>query len=160
MGYIAGTPYVATEVSMKAGPGGKRGLFTAWNPVQNKKAWDSKEEFPVWRGALVTAGGIAFFGTMDRWFKAVDARTGEDLWRFRTGSGVIGPPINCKGPEGKQFVAIMDGASGLTGAVVSGQLDPNVPYGALGFVGAMQDLPRYTGPGGTLYVFALPGKAP
>jgi alcohol dehydrogenase (cytochrome c) len=54
----------------------------------------------------------------------------------------------------------MDGVGGWSGAVVSGQLDPNVPYGALGFVGAMQDLPKVTGPGGTLYVFALPDRTP
>ncbi|MGZ8975744.1 PQQ-dependent dehydrogenase, methanol/ethanol family, partial [Methylomagnum sp.] len=160
VGYIAGTPYIGAEVAMKAGPGGHRGLFTAWDPVQNKKVWDIKEEFPAWSGALVTAGDIAFYGTMDRWFKAVDAKTGQELWRFRTGSGVIGQPITYQAPDGRQYVAVMDGVGGWSGAVVAGQLDPHVPYGALGFVGAMQDLPKHTGPGGTLYVFALPGNKP
>ena len=160
VGYIAGTPYVGAEVIMKAGPGGHRGFFTAWDPVRNRKVWEIKEEFPAWSGALVTAGDIAFYGTMDRWFKAVDAKTGKELWKFRTGSGVIGQPITYRGPDGRQYVAVMDGVGGWSGAVVSGQLDPNVPYGALGFVGAMQDLPKVTGPGGTLYVFALPDRTP
>jgi PQQ-dependent dehydrogenase (methanol/ethanol family) len=160
VGYIAGTPYVGAEVAMKAGPGGNRGFFTAWDPVKNQKAWAIEEKFPAWSGALATAGDIVFYGTMDRWFKAVDAKTGQELWKFRTGSGVIGQPITYQGPDGRQYVAIMDGVGGWSGAVVSGRLDPRVPYGALGFVGAMQDLPKYTGAGGTLYVFALPDKAP
>jgi PQQ-dependent dehydrogenase (methanol/ethanol family) len=160
VGYIAGTPYVGAEVAMKAGPGGNRGFFTAWDPVKNQKAWAIEEKFPAWSGALATAGDIVFYGTMDRWFKAVDAKTGQELWKFRTGSGVIGQPITYQGSDGRQYVAIMDGVGGWSGAVVSGRLDPRVPYGALGFVGAMQDLPKYTGAGGTLYVFALPDKAP
>jgi len=160
VGYIAGTPYVGAEVSMKAGPGGNRGFFTAWDPVQNKKVWEIKEEFPAWSGALVTAGDVAFYGTMDRWFKAVDAKTGQLLWKFRTGSGVISQPVAYRGPDGKQYIAVMDGVGGWSGAVVAGQLDPKIPYGALGFVGAMQDLPKVTGEGGTLYVFALPDNTP
>jgi PQQ-dependent dehydrogenase (methanol/ethanol family) len=63
--YIAGTPYVGADVKMKAGPGGHRGEFTAWDPVARRKAWSIKEDFPVWSGALVTAGDVAFYGTMD-----------------------------------------------------------------------------------------------
>jgi ATP-dependent Lon protease len=38
-----------------------------------------KERFPVWSGALVTAGDVVFYGTMEGWFKAMQARTGELL---------------------------------------------------------------------------------
>jgi alcohol dehydrogenase (cytochrome c) len=155
-GYIAGTPYVGAKVAMKAGPGGYRGAFTAWDPVSNKKVWSIEEKFPVWSGALVTAGGVAFYGTLDRWFKAVDAKTGNELWKFRTGAGVIGQPIAFRGPDGRQYIAVLSGPGGWAGAVVAGDLDKKVPYGALGFVGAMTDLPDYTSQGGTLYVFALP----
>ena len=55
-------------------PGGHRGEFTAWDPVARKKAWAIKENFPVWSGALATAGDVVFYGTMDGWFKAVDAQ--------------------------------------------------------------------------------------
>ena len=71
--YIAGTPYVGANVVMKAGPGGNRGEFTAWDPVQKKAAWTIKEDLPLWSGALATAGDLVFYGTMDGWFKAVDA---------------------------------------------------------------------------------------
>ena len=96
--YIAGTPYVGANVVMKAGPGGNRGEFTAWDPVQAKAAWTIKEDLPLWSGALATAGDLVFYGTMDGWFKAVDAKTGELKWQFKTGSGIIGQPIAYRGP--------------------------------------------------------------
>ncbi len=154
--YIAGTPYVGAEVRMYAGPGGNRGEFSAWDPVQAKKVWSVKESFPAWSGALATAGDVVFYGTMDRWFKALDARTGKLLWQFRTGSGIIGQPISFRGPDGKQYVAIADGIGGWAGAIVAGGLDPIDATSALGFVGATKDLPDVTSKGGTLYVFALP----
>lgn len=156
--YIAGTPFVGAQVNMYAGPGGHRGGFMAWNPVKQKKVWAIKEDFPVWSGAVATAGDIVFYGTMDRWFKAVNARTGEILWKFRTGSGIIGQPITFKGADGRQYVAVLAGVGGWAGAVVPAGLDTDVPYGALGFVGAMEDLPKHTAAGGSLYVFALPNK--
>jgi lanthanide-dependent methanol dehydrogenase len=154
--YIAGTPYVGAEVKMYAGPGGHRGEFSAWDPVQRKKIWSIKEAFPAWSGAVATAGDIVFYGTMDRWFKAVDARSGQLLWQFRTGSGIIGQPVSFKGPDGKQYIAIADGVGGWSGAIVSAKLDPRDQTAALGFVGAMGDLPQQTGAGGTIYVFTLP----
>lgn len=154
--YISGTPYLGAEVTMYAGPGGHRGQFMAWDPVKQEQVWAIKEEFPVWSGTVVTAGDVAFYGTMDRWFKAVDARTGKELWKFRTDSGIIGQPITWLGSDGVQYVAVLAGVGGWSGAVVSGSLDTSDPYAALGFVGAMQDLPDVTAAGGTLYVFALP----
>jgi len=156
VGYIAGTPYVGADVDMFAGPGGYRGEFMAWDPVQHKKVWSIKEKFPVWSGALVTAGDVAFYGTMDRWFKAVDASSGKELWKFRTGSGIIGQPVTFTGSDGTQYVAIISGVGGWSGAVAVAEIDPRVRNGALGFTGAMQDLPASTVGGATLEVFALP----
>ena len=154
--YIAGTPFVGANVRMYAGPGGNRGEFIAWDPVARKKAWSITESFPVWSGVVVTAGGVAFYGTMDGWFKAVNARTGEQLWRFKTGSGIIGQPITYRGPDGKQYVAVLAGVGGWSGAIVSGELDARDATAALGFVNAMTDLPQATTKGGMLYIFGLP----
>jgi alcohol dehydrogenase (cytochrome c) len=93
---------------------------------------------------------------MDNWFKAINARTGEVLWQFKVGSGIIGQPVTYKGPDGKQYVAILSGVGGWSGAIVSGGLDPRDGTAALGFVNAMTDLPQVTNPGGMLYVFTLP----
>jgi PQQ-dependent dehydrogenase (methanol/ethanol family) len=154
--YVAGTPYVGMNVRMKAGPGGHRGEVTAWDPVAQRAAWKIREDLPVWSGALVTAGDVLFYGTMDGWFKAVDARSGRELWKFKTGSGIIGQPVTYRGPDGKQYVAVMSGVGGWAGAVVAGNLDVRDSSAALGFAAAMTDLPRRTTKGGTLYVFALP----
>jgi PQQ-dependent dehydrogenase (methanol/ethanol family) len=154
--YIAGTPFVGANVKMYAGPGGHLGEFTAWNPVAAKSVWSIKEKFPVWSGAVATAGGVVFYGTMDGWFKAVQARTGEELWRFKAGSGIIGQPITYRGPDGKQYVAVLAGVGGWSGAIVAAGLDPRDGTAALGFVNAMTDLPAHTTKGGMLYVFALP----
>jgi PQQ-dependent dehydrogenase (methanol/ethanol family) len=154
--YIAGTPYVGSEDRFKAGPGGHRGEFSAWDIAAGKEVWTINERFPVWSGTITTAGGLAFYGTMDGWFKAVDARSGDVLWQFKTGSGIIGQPTTYRGPDGKQYVAILSGVGGWAGAIVAADLDPRDVTGALGFIGAMQDLKDATTPGGMLYVFRLP----
>ena len=154
--YIAGTPYVGAEVRMKPGPGGNRGVLTAWDVAAARKAWTIPEDLPLWSGALVTAGDVVFYGTMDGWFKAVDARTGSPLWQFKTSSGIIGQPTTYRGPDGRQYVAILSGVGGWAGAIVSGDLDARDGTAALGFVNAMRDLPQRTTKGGALYVFRLP----
>jgi hypothetical protein len=93
---------------------------------------------------------------MDGWLKAVNARTGDALWQFKTGSGIIGQPITYRGPDGKQYVAVLSGVGGWSGAIVAGGLDPRDGTAALGFVNAMPDLPKATAKGGTLYIFGLP----
>jgi PQQ-dependent dehydrogenase (methanol/ethanol family) len=154
--YIAGTPYLGAAVKMRAGPDGHRGAFSAWDPLAGRRVWSIQEEFPVWSGALVTGSDLVFYGTMDGAFKAVDAKSGRVLWQQRLESGVIGQPVTFRGPDGKQYVAVLSGVGGWAGAIVSAKLDPGDPSGALGFLNAMRDLPQKTKPGGTLYVFALP----
>jgi PQQ-dependent dehydrogenase (methanol/ethanol family) len=154
--YISGTPYVGADVKMYAGPGGNRGVFTAWDPLNRRPVWEIKEDLPIWSPALATGGGLVFYGTMDGWFKAVDARNGKLLWQFKAGSGIIGQPISYRGPDGRQYIAVVAGVGGWAGAVVAGKLDTRDPTAALGFVNATKDLPAKTTAGGMLYVFALP----
>ena len=154
--YIAGTPYVGVNAKYYAGPGGHRGLFTAWDPVNSRPAWQIQENFPVWSGDLTTAGDLVFYGNMEGWFKALNARTGELLWQFKTGSGIIGQPVTYRGPDGKQYIAIISGIGGWPGSIVAADLDTRDETAGNGWGGAMQDLPSVTQKGGTLYVFALP----
>jgi glucose dehydrogenase len=110
----------------------------------------------VWSGAMATAGGLVFYGNMEGWFKAVDAVSGEVLWQFQTGSGIIGQPTTYRGPDGHQYVAILSGVGGWAGAIVSADLDPADRTAAKGFVNAVAELPNVTSKGGTLFVFRLP----
>jgi len=154
--YIAGTPYVGADVKMYAGPGGNRGVFTAWDPVNRRKVFEIKEDLPLWSPALATAGNVVFYGTMDGWLKAIDARTGKLLWQFKAGSGIIGQPISYRGPDGRQYIAVVAGVGGWSGAVVAGKLDTRDPTAGGGFVNAVKDLPMKSTAGGMLYVFTLP----
>ncbi|MDQ2643450.1 MAG: PQQ-dependent dehydrogenase, methanol/ethanol family [Myxococcota bacterium] len=154
--YIAGTPYLGANVKMYAGPGGHRGWFTAWDPLAGRAVWRVAEDFPAWSGALTTAGGLVFYGTMDGTFKALDAQTGKELWRYRAASGVIGQPTSYLGPDGRQYIAVASGVGGWAGSIVTGKLDARDPTASLGFVSAMADLPARTKPGGELLVFGLP----
>ena len=156
VGYIAGTPYVGATIQMKPGPGGHRGRVTAWDPAAAKARWTIDEDLPVWSGALATGGDLVFYGTMDGWFKAVDANSGRLVWQFKTGSGIVGQPISYRGPDGRQYVAVLSGVGGWAGAVVAGDLDTRDGSAAGGFASAMRDLKQRTTKGGMLYVFALP----
>ena len=156
--YIAGTPYIGANVIYKAGPGGHQGELTAWDPVAAKASWVIREKYPVWSGALSTAGNVVFYGNMEGWFKAVDAKSGQVLWQFKTGSGIIGQPIAYKGPDGHQYIAIFSGIGGWPGAVVVNDLDTRDATAAAGWGQAMRDLKNDTTRGGTLYVFTVEGK--
>jgi lanthanide-dependent methanol dehydrogenase len=154
--YIAGTPYVGAETVFHPGPGGHLGEVTAWDPAKGEAAWKIKEPFMAWSGTLATAGDVVFYGTMDGWFKAVDARSGAELWRAKTASGVIGQPITYRGPDGKQYVAILAGIGGWPGAVVVNELDTRDATAGAGWGETMKSLRDATTKGGVLHVFSLP----
>jgi alcohol dehydrogenase (cytochrome c) len=152
--YIAGTPYLGASVRMYPGPGGYQGELVAWDIEHAKKVWSIKDpDLPVYAGVLSTGGDVVFYGTLEGWFRAVDAHTGKILWQFKTGSGIIGNPTTFLGPDGKQYVAIYSGVGGWMGAVALPSLSTDDPYAALGVVGAMKQIKGKTQPGDTLYVF-------
>src|SRR5499426_2530613 len=89
--YTAGQPYVGATLSMYPPPGeSNMGNFIAWDGKTGKIVWSVPEQFSVWSGALATAGGVVFYGTLEGYLKAVDAKTGKELYKFKTPSGIIG----------------------------------------------------------------------
>jgi len=153
--YIAGTPYIGAMAPETAGPGGHRGEFIAWDATTGTKKWGIKEPYPVWGGALATAGGVVFYGTLDGWFKAVDASNGKVLWQFKVGSGVVGNPVTYVGPDGKQYVAVYSGIGGDMGLLIAGDVAANLPYDVRERGSTLPDLARWTSWGGMLFVFSL-----
>ena len=152
--YIPGTPYIGASVPYKAGPGGNLGAFIAWDPVKGERVWEIKEPYPAWSGALVTAGDVVFYGTLDGWLKVADARTGKLLWKFKVGSGVIGNPISFRGPDGKQYVAVYAGFGGDWG-LLSGDVRSDDPHDVREPASFMTDIARHTSQGGIVWLFSL-----
>lgn len=157
--YAAGQPYVGAIVRMFPGPGGNRGAFIAWDPMAGAIKWSIKENLAAYGGAMTTGGGLVFYGTMEGWLKAVDAKTGTVLWQFKTPSGIIGNPMTYVGPDGKQYVAILSGIGGWAGIGVAAGIGAEDPTAGLGALGAFGDVGSYSNQGGVLTVFALDGPA-
>lgn len=114
-------PHFATTQATPVTPGSE-GEFFAWDATTGTKAWRIAEGFPVWSGALATAGDVVFYGTMDRFFKAVDARTGAVLFKTELDSGIVGYPMSFLGGDGRQRVAVYSGSGGA--------LVPHTKFGA------------------------------
>ncbi|MBY8975681.1 methanol/ethanol family PQQ-dependent dehydrogenase [Rhodobacteraceae bacterium NNCM2] len=153
--YTAGQPYVGATLSMYPAPNshGGMGNFIAWDATEGKIKWSLPEEFSVWSGALATAGDVVFYGTLEGYLKAIDATTGEELYRFKTPSGIIGNVMTYS-HKGKQYVGIYSGIGGWAGiGLAAGLVNPN---DGLGAVGGYAGLNSYTALGGQLTVFALP----
>jgi lanthanide-dependent methanol dehydrogenase len=152
--YAAGQPYVGAVLSMYPPQGETNmGNFIAWDAKTGKIVWSDKEQFSVWSGALATAGGIVFYGTLEGYLKAVDAKTGKELYKFKTPSGVIGNVMTYE-HGGKQFIAVLSGVGGWAGIGLAAGLTE--PTAGLGAVGGYAGLRNYTALGGQLTVFALP----
>ncbi|GAC1337226.1 MAG: methanol/ethanol family PQQ-dependent dehydrogenase [Acetobacteraceae bacterium] len=151
--YTAGQPYVGATLSMFP-PKGENNLgnFIAWDASTGKIAWSDPEPFSVWSGALATAGDVVFYGTLDGYLKAVDAKTGKELYKFKTPSGIIGN-INSYTHNGKQYVAVYSGVGGWAGIGMAAGLTNDTD--GLGAVGAYKQLSNYTQLGGVMTVFGL-----
>jgi len=156
------------------------GNFIAWDPIKGEIKWSLPEQFSVWSGALATAGDVVFYGTLEGYLKAVDANTGEELYKFKTPSGIIGNVFTYE-REGKQYVGILSGVGGWAGlGLAAGLTNPanaeawqnaagraaagralesearNIDTAGLGAVGGYAGLAEFTNLGGQLTVFALP----
>ena len=153
--HIAGTPYIGANTPYHAGPGGYMGEFIAWDAVNGKKVWGITEKYPVWSGSVSTAGDVVFYGTLDGWFKAANAWTGQVLWKFKVGSGVVGCPIVYEGPDGKQYVAVYAGIGG-DWFLLSGDVRSDDPADVRPPADFAKDLARHTSQGGMVWVFGLP----
>jgi PQQ-dependent dehydrogenase (methanol/ethanol family) len=154
--YTAGQPYVGATLSMYPAPGshGGMGNFIVWNAGTGKIEQSKPEKFSVWSGALVTAGGIACYGTLEGHLKCVDAdNINKELYRFKTPSGIIGN-VNTWEFKGKQYIGVLSGIGGWAGIGMAAGLEKDTD--GLGAVGGYKELKNYTELGGTMTVFSLP----
>ena len=151
--YKGGFPFVGAIVNMDPGPGGYRGRFIAYDPMTGDTPWQIHDEFQDWGGALTTAGGVGFYGTLTGMLRAVDLKTGKILYQFKCPSGIIGNPIAYM-HDGREYLAVYSGVGGWAAIGITNNLHKGTA--GLGAVGLNQSLPDYTNLGGTMMVFALP----
>ncbi len=152
--YTPGQPYVGATLSMFPPAGDSHlGNFIAWDHTTGKIVWSNKEPFSVWSGALTTAGGLVFYGTLEGYIKAVDQKDGKELFKFKTPSGIIGN-VFTYAHKSKQYVGVYSGIGGWAGIGLAAGLDK--PTDGLGAVGGYAGLKQYTALGGSLTVFSLP----
>ena len=174
--YTAGQAYVGATLSMYPPPGqSNMGNFIAWDGKTGKIVWSNPEQFSRGAGALATAGGVVFYGTLEGYLKAVDAKTGKELYKFKTPSGIIGNVMTYE-HGGRQYVAVLSGVGGWAGiGLAAGLLQQGHAQKWHDAVTGQKNLPdadrrhgrsrrgrrlcgvaNYTALGGTLTVFALP----
>ncbi|NKB32224.1 MAG: PQQ-dependent dehydrogenase, methanol/ethanol family [Pseudomonadales bacterium] len=142
--YMPGSSYTGarTEFTLRD-PEGNIGEIQAWDMNAGEEVWSVEFESHNWGGILTTSGNLIFSGgTSDRYFRAHDASNGDELWSFRTNSGIIGVPSTFS-VDGKQFVAVQSGW-GVDAAGMTARIDQQ--RGTRTFV------PQ----GGVIWVFALP----
>jgi len=109
--YKKGAAYLGAGFTIKAMHEDHIGVLRAIDPVAGKIVWEQKNYAPLWGGVLTTAGGLTFYGTPEGYFKALDAKTGKELWSFQVGTGIVAPPVTWD-QDGEQYVAVSAGWGG------------------------------------------------
>src|SRR3977135_3880112 len=154
--YTAGQPFVGATLSMFPSPKshGGMGNFIMWDAGTGKIVKSKPEKFSVWSGALVTAGGLACYGTLEGYLKCVDANDiNKELFKFKTPSGIIGNVFTYE-HRGKQYMGVFSSIGDWAGIGMADGLEKD--QDGLGAVGGYKELRDYTELGGSLTVFALP----
>ena len=125
--YIAGTPYVGMNVTMYPGSRRKSRCVHRVGSRRGKAAMEIRRGFSGLERSRRDGWRPRLYGTMDGWFKAVDARNGQLLWQFKTGSGSSASRSATVGPTDTNTSRSCRGVGGWAGAIVSGGLDPRDP---------------------------------
>jgi lanthanide-dependent methanol dehydrogenase len=161
--YTSGQPWVGATMTLFSyensffwnGPGTGFGEISAINALNGKLVWRNKEKFAVWSGVLATSSNLVFYGTLDRWFKVIDAKTGHELFKSQVGSGLIGNPFTFS-HKGKQLVGTYSAFGGWAGVAA------NLTYcddtcGAMWSLGDFAYITKYNArpSGGAINIFSL-----
>lgn len=136
--YKKGAAYMGAGFTIKPIYEDHIGALKAIDPVSGKIKWIYKNNAPLWGGVLTTAGGLVFIGTPEGKFLALDDETGEILYSFQTGSGIVSSPITWE-QNGEQYISVVSGWGGA------------VPL----WGGEVAKTVKYLNQGGSVHVFKL-----
>lgn len=139
--YKKGAAYLGAGFTIKPLFDDYIGSLKALDPDTGEIKWEYKNEAPLWGGVMTTAGGLVFLGTPEGQFLALDDTTGEELWSFQTGSGIVGQPVTWE-QDGEQYVSIVSGWGGA------------VPL----WGGEVAKKVNYLNQGGMVWTFKLPAQ--
>lgn len=139
--YKKGAAYLGSGFTIKPMYEDHIGSLKAIDPATGEWKWEYRNEAPLWSGVMTTAGGLVFFGTPEGELIALDDETGEKLWSFQTGSGVVGQPITWE-MNGEQYVSVTSGWGGA------------VPL----WGGEVAQKVNYLNQGGMVWTFKLPKR--
>ncbi|QEQ95315.1 PQQ-dependent methanol/ethanol family dehydrogenase [Neptunomonas concharum] len=109
--YKKGAAYLGAGFTIKAMNEDYIGVLRAIDPKTGKTVWDYKNYAPLWGGTMVTKGNLVFMGNPEGYLMAFDAKTGEEKYKFNTGSGIVGTPITWD-MDGEQYVSVVSGWGG------------------------------------------------
>ena len=136
--YKKGAAYLGAGFTIKPIFEDHIGSLKAIEPMTGKVKWEYKNPAPLWGGVLTTAGGLVFTGTPEGKFLAFDDETGEIVYKFNAGSGIVASPVTWE-QNGEQYIAIVSGWGGA------------VPL----WGGEVAKLVKNINQGGTVHVFKL-----
>ena len=139
--YKKGAAYLGAGFTIKPINEDYIGVLRAIDPKNGKEVWRYENNAPLWGGVMTTAGGLVFTGNPEGYLMAFDAKTGEMVYKFNTGSGIVGTPITWD-QDGEQYIAVVSGWGGA------------VPL----WGGEVAKRVKHLNQGGTVWTFKLPKR--
>jgi alcohol dehydrogenase (cytochrome c) len=117
--FVLGAGSTGVDTSFRTPPAGEPwGYHMAFNPLTGKAEWKVPVTGTVISaGMLATDGGLLFTGRLNGEFVALDQATGQQLWKFKTSSGINSPPITYT-HQGRQYVTVLSGIGGVLNRVM------------------------------------------
>jgi alcohol dehydrogenase (cytochrome c) len=139
--YKKGAAYLGAGFTIKPINDAYIGVLRAIDPKSGKEVWRYENNAPLWGGVMTTAGGLVFTGNPEGYLMAFDAKTGEMVYKFNTGSGIVGTPVTWE-QGGEQYIAVVSGWGGA------------VPL----WGGEVAKRVKNLNQGGTVWTFKLPKR--
>ncbi|MGB0205910.1 MAG: PQQ-binding-like beta-propeller repeat protein, partial [Neptuniibacter sp.] len=137
--YKKGAAYLGAGFTIKPMNDEYIGVLRAMDPKTGKEVWRKTNYAPLWGGAMTTKGNLVFYGTPEGYLLGLNAKTGEEVYKFNTGSGIVGSPITWE-QDGEQYLSVVSGWGGA------------VPL----WGGEVAKRVKHLNQGGTVWTFKLP----